>query len=332
MATENKDFKVKNGLFVGEGGHFEGPVTVADPVHSQHAVTKAYVDALSFSGGGDGGGGGSITVAENPPSVAIQGTGWYNAKSGRLYIYYDSSWIEITAGFGESAETAPANLPQDPDIDDKITIGERTWQWDGFVWNSLDLDNRLIVAPSQEGEDLPSVLFVGTDAPDTQNVSAGDLWTDTDDDAGSTEFIFSGPEEPENFDQNTLWIDTDEPELPLIYSDNEPPTYTPIEGDFWVDLDDLTGQLVVTSTEEPDPDDANLWIDLNNEAGYITYRDLFSENSSQVIQFEDLPDASNHQGMIAYVADQQALYVASGTSWTKIFPNYDAEALSWMGL
>ena len=44
MATESKDFKVKNGLVVGEGGTFNGPVTVATPTLATHAATKEYVD------------------------------------------------------------------------------------------------------------------------------------------------------------------------------------------------------------------------------------------------------------------------------------------------
>lgn len=329
MGTVDKDFKVKNGLQVAEGATFGGPVSIGAPTLAGHAVTKAYADALAFGGGGTSSG---ILVSDTPPAAATDGVGWYNSTSGRLYLYYGASWIEISAGFGENNETAPATLPPTPDLNDQISIGDRTWQWDGTVWQSLDLKNKLSVLPSQEGEDAPKTMFFGTGAPDQAAVQAGDLWTDTDDDAGATEFIFTGPDAPDNYDQNTLWIDTDDPDLPLIYSDNEPPTYDPTEGDFWVDLDDLAGQLVVTSEAEPDPEDANLWIDLSSEAGYLKYQDLFSDNASQIASVNDLPDALNYQGMIAYVSSEQALYVASGSSWIKIFPNYDAEALVWMDL
>ena len=45
MATVNKDFKVKHGLNVAEGGTFGQAVVVGTPTENTHAATKAYVDA-----------------------------------------------------------------------------------------------------------------------------------------------------------------------------------------------------------------------------------------------------------------------------------------------
>jgi hypothetical protein len=39
MATVDKDFKVKNGLVVSNGGSFGGTVVVAEPTLSNHATT-----------------------------------------------------------------------------------------------------------------------------------------------------------------------------------------------------------------------------------------------------------------------------------------------------
>lgn len=47
MATTNKDFKVKNGIQVSEGGAFGGPVAVGTPTDPEHAVTKQYLDELT---------------------------------------------------------------------------------------------------------------------------------------------------------------------------------------------------------------------------------------------------------------------------------------------
>ena len=44
MATVNKDFRVKHGIAVAEGGTFGGTVTVATPTENTHAATKLYVD------------------------------------------------------------------------------------------------------------------------------------------------------------------------------------------------------------------------------------------------------------------------------------------------
>ena len=46
MATIDKDFKVKNGIQVSEGGIFGGPVSVGAPTDPSHAVTKDYIDLL----------------------------------------------------------------------------------------------------------------------------------------------------------------------------------------------------------------------------------------------------------------------------------------------
>lgn len=52
MATVNKDFKVKHGLVVssdatfGAGATFVSPISIPEPIHNNHAVTKAYVDNL----------------------------------------------------------------------------------------------------------------------------------------------------------------------------------------------------------------------------------------------------------------------------------------------
>lgn len=46
MSTTNKDFKVKNGIQVSEGGSFGGPVVVGTPSQADHAVTKEYLESI----------------------------------------------------------------------------------------------------------------------------------------------------------------------------------------------------------------------------------------------------------------------------------------------
>lgn len=64
MTTTNKDFKVKKGIIVSEGGTFGGPVSVATPTDPSHAVTKEYIDSIAGLGEIDGG----------TPDTAIWGT------------------------------------------------------------------------------------------------------------------------------------------------------------------------------------------------------------------------------------------------------------------
>ena len=56
MATENKDFRIKNGIIVTNGGTFGGAVSIATPTESNHAATKAYVDSNSGAVGNIDGG------------------------------------------------------------------------------------------------------------------------------------------------------------------------------------------------------------------------------------------------------------------------------------
>ncbi len=92
MTTNNKDFKVKNGIVVSEGGTFGGPVAVGTPTDPSHAVNIDYLDGLTFSG--------SMTVSETAPSSASAGDMWFDSSSGGAFVYYDSYWIQIMSSTG----------------------------------------------------------------------------------------------------------------------------------------------------------------------------------------------------------------------------------------
>jgi hypothetical protein len=87
MATENKDFKVKNGLIVTNGGSFGGTVTVATPVSGSDAATKAYVDSAVTSA--------AVPVGDTPPESPSNGDLWYDSVTERLHVYYNSQWLAI---------------------------------------------------------------------------------------------------------------------------------------------------------------------------------------------------------------------------------------------
>jgi hypothetical protein len=95
VATESKDFKVKNGLVVGEGGTFNGTVTVATPTSSNHAATKEYVDNIPTG----------YVVSETPPENPVEGDGWYKSSTSQTFLYYDSFWVE--AGSSMAGPTGP---------------------------------------------------------------------------------------------------------------------------------------------------------------------------------------------------------------------------------
>ena len=85
MATVNKDFRVKHGINVADGGTFGGTVTVATPTENTHAATKAYVDSS----------GGSMTVGTTAPASPTDGKLWFDTLTERVHVYYSGEWYAM---------------------------------------------------------------------------------------------------------------------------------------------------------------------------------------------------------------------------------------------
>ena len=93
MATVNKDFRVKHGIIVADGGTFGSTVTVATPTENTHAATKLYVDTAV----------GSPTVGTTQPASPVNGSLWLDTLTERVHVYYNSQWVAIATL--EDAET-----------------------------------------------------------------------------------------------------------------------------------------------------------------------------------------------------------------------------------
>jgi hypothetical protein len=85
VATTNRDFKVKHGLSVAEGGTFGSPVTVGTPTENAHAATKLYVDSQASG----------MTVSATAPVSPSNGNLWFDTVTSRVYVYYSSEWIAM---------------------------------------------------------------------------------------------------------------------------------------------------------------------------------------------------------------------------------------------
>ena len=85
MATVDKDFKVKNGLVVTNGGSFGGSVVVGEPTLDTHAATKSYVDSLV----------GSMEVGSTAPASPSNGDLWFDTLTSRVNVYYSGSWLTM---------------------------------------------------------------------------------------------------------------------------------------------------------------------------------------------------------------------------------------------
>ena len=85
MATVNKDFRVKHGIIVADGGTFGSTVTVATPTENAHAATKLYVDSAV----------GSPTIGTTQPASPVNGQLWFDTLTERIHVYYNSEWLAI---------------------------------------------------------------------------------------------------------------------------------------------------------------------------------------------------------------------------------------------
>jgi hypothetical protein len=124
MATTNKDFRVKHGVNVAGNGYFGGIISVADePTQANHVATKAYVDTLANNN--------NTPVGPTAPSDPSNGGLWLDTVSGRLKVYYDSSWITLATG--EDALTLQDHV-HDTSIDGDGRI-------DTVFWDSSTYDD-----------------------------------------------------------------------------------------------------------------------------------------------------------------------------------------------
>ena len=128
MATVDKDFRVKNGLVVANGGTIGDAVTVGAPTQNSHAATKEYVDSLS-----------GMTVSSTAPSSPTNGTQWLDTGTNRVNFYYNGAW------YTQATIDDTNNLPQH--IHDTAIDGT------GFI-----------VSQFYEGGSFNSPLGVGLDA------------------------------------------------------------------------------------------------------------------------------------------------------------------------
>ena len=82
MSTTNRDFKVKHGLNVAEGGTFGQAVTVGTPTLSTHAATKGYVDTKPLL----------VDRESSAPASAVDGQLYIDTNENRLLFYYNGQW------------------------------------------------------------------------------------------------------------------------------------------------------------------------------------------------------------------------------------------------
>jgi hypothetical protein len=126
LATENKDFRVKNGLIV-EGTtatvNGEDVLTTASSINNLFDVnTSGAVNgnvllynttSSSWIPGtvSGGGGGSSVIVSPTAPTSPENGDLWFNSSNSKTYIYYNDvdsqQWVEISGAEGPLGPVGP---------------------------------------------------------------------------------------------------------------------------------------------------------------------------------------------------------------------------------
>ena len=97
--TVNKDFKVKHGLSVTEGGTFGQAVVVGTPTENTHATTKLYVDSKPVL----------VDIEATPPLTGTNGQLYLDSVTGRVAIYYNDTWITL-ANFEDTVSEIPQHI------------------------------------------------------------------------------------------------------------------------------------------------------------------------------------------------------------------------------
>jgi hypothetical protein len=94
VATTNRDFKVKHGLDVANGGTFGQAVTVGTPTENSHATTKLYVDSKPVF----------VPTQSTEPTTPVDGQLWFDTNTKHLSIYSEDfeEWVMI-ATFEDTA-------------------------------------------------------------------------------------------------------------------------------------------------------------------------------------------------------------------------------------
>lgn len=221
------------------------------------------------------------------------------------------------------------------------TILDKLKVWDGLLWQDiqgsgggggLELTPTDLTAP-------PSTFFVGLIAPPSGATTNGDLWIDVDDiDTPFNQFYTGGvAPDPQQYE---FWVDNVEPIQELIYSADEPitPSY---EGELWIDTDEYDGAIVEFGATPPNPNNVQLWVDINENESPSYYDQLTFPNYPTVADFP--PNAPN--GFVAADAATGAAYVRTQGNWLKIVTQtnindtiadnssvfQDLRAIAWMG-
>ena len=213
--------------------------------------------------------------------------------------------------------------------------------WTGLIWDDIQVGGGggglALTATDNTAE--PSVFFIGLVAPPVGATQNGDLWIDVDDIDTPFNQFYTGGVSPDPA-QYEFWVDNVEPIQELIYSADEPgtPSYP---GELWIDTDEFDGAIVEFGATAPNPNNVQLWVDINENESPSYYDQLTFTNYATVANFpQNAPNgfvASDASTGLAYVRSQgQWLAIVTASNINNIISSNstvfeDLKALAWMG-
>jgi hypothetical protein len=216
---------------------------------------------------------------------------------------------------------------------------EKLRVFDGLVWKDVSGGaggGGGLPSISTDGSATPATLFFGMIAPPSAAALEGDIWFDVDDLGEPYGQFYTGLTAPDP-DQYEFWVDPSLSPGELIYSADEPttPQYT---GELWIDTDDLDGQLLEVGANTPNPNNVQLWVDVNDIDTPSYYTNLVFTSYANYAAF---PVASSKPGMLAVDSSTGLVYISINNIWvvqptqtehtkTKI-QSQGTQALVWMG-
>ena len=274
---------------------------------------------------------------------------WQTSTSSWQYVASDlslsttNSWTSdntFTNGIVIGLNANPATATHGQIYYNKLS--EKLKVYAGGLWQDVQIDQggggglSLI---STDNTLPPTTFFVGLVAPPSQSTSNGDLWIDVDDIDTPFNQFYTGGVSPDPA-QYEFWVDNVEPIQELIYSADEPgtPSYP---GELWIDTDEFDGAIVEFGATAPNPNNVQLWVDINENESPSYYDQLTFTNYATVANFpQNAPNgfvASDASTGLAYVRSQgQWLAIVTASNINNIISSNstvfeDLKALAWMG-
>ena len=299
MATNSKDFKIKNGLIV-EGAtatvNGDNVITEASSVSDLSDVNTTGAEdsqALVYNSGTGtwgpgaavGSGAASYTISETAPATPNAGDVWFDSVTGNTYIYYSdvdtSQWVQSSGTeMVRDAVPVPSYIVSETAPADPIN---------GDFWFDTSTGNIYVYY-----SDADTSQWVQTAGPNLASLRGSEFIVQT-----------TAPGTPVSGD---VWYDSSEGFTYIYYED--------VDSSQWIQFGlnrngaDGTSNFSIQTIAPESPIKGDVWYDSSSGFTYIYYQDV---NSSQWVQF-----GLNRNGIDGTFATAYEIKQETGTSYALV--------------